>query len=154
MKLMAYIDSLQSEPTPKPVMEEVEETKVHPLLQAMHELKEEGIVEAKESIKDQLEKAYLQDGGSIDDYFVRSSKVDKLGFSPKQIFSRSPDLDHPEYDIDYIGTGKGSPALWFYPLKYYLKSKEVYTKGYPNIWIVKLKPDAWLQPVDKFTKTK
>ena len=43
---MEYIDSLQSEPTPEPVIEEVEETKVHPLLQAMRELKEEGIVES------------------------------------------------------------------------------------------------------------
>lgn len=42
---MEYIDSLQSEAAPEPVME-VEETKVHPLLQAMQELKEEGIVES------------------------------------------------------------------------------------------------------------
>lgn len=154
MKLMAYIDSLQSEPTPAPIIEEVEETKVHPLLQAMQELKEEGIVEAKESIKDQIEKAYLQDGGNIDDYFVRSSYVDKLGFSPKQVFARSPDLDHPDYDINYIGQGKGSPALWFYPLNYYLKSNDVYTTGYPYVWLVKLKPNAWLQPVDRFTKSK
>ena len=152
-KLMEKISLLQSEPTPEPI-KEIEKPTMHPLLQAMQELKEDGIVEAKESIKDQLEKAYIQDGGSIDEYFVRSSKVDKLGFSPKQIFARSPDLDHPEYDISYIGTGKGSPALWFYPLSYYLKSPEVFTKGYPYIWLVKLKPDAWLQPVDKFTKTK
>ncbi len=46
-KLMEYIDSLQSEPVPEPVME-VEETKVHPLLQAMRELREEGIVESLE----------------------------------------------------------------------------------------------------------
>ena len=150
---MARIDTLQA--CDEPVVEEyIPVQSVHPLLQAMQELKEEGIVEAKESIKDQLEKAYLQDGGNIDDYFVRSSAVDKLGFSPKQIFARSPDLDHPEYDISYIGTGKGSPALWFYPLKYYLKSAEVFTKGYPYIWLVKLKPNAWLQPVDRFTKTK
>ncbi len=44
---MEYIDSLQSEPVPEPVME-VEETKVHPLLQAMRELREEGIVESLE----------------------------------------------------------------------------------------------------------
>ena len=150
---METINLLQSEPTPTPIIES-NEPKVHPLLQAMQELKEEGIVEAKESIKDQLEKAYLQDGGDISQYFVRSSKVDKLGFSPKQIFARSPDLDHPKYDIDYIGNSVGNPALWFYPLTYYLKSPEVFTKGYPYIWLVKLKPDAWLQPVDKFTKTK
>jgi hypothetical protein len=152
-KLMETINLLQSEPTPTPIIES-NEPKVHPLLQAMQELKEEGIVEAKESIKDQLEKAYIQDGGDISQYFVRSSKVDKLGFSPKQIFARSPDLDHPKYDIDYIGNSVGNPALWFYPLSYYLKSPEVFTKGYPYIWLVKLKPDAWLQPVDKLTKTK
>jgi predicted nucleotidyltransferase len=153
VKLMETISMLQSEPTPEPIIE-IEKPTMHPLLQAMQELKEDGIVEAKESIKDQLEKAYIQDGGSIDEYFVRSSKVDKLGFSPKQIFARSPDLDHPKYDIDYIGNSVGDPALWFYPLSYYLKSPEVFTKGYPYIWLVKLKPDAWLQPVDKLTKTK
>lgn len=41
---MAYIDSLQSEPTPEPIIE-TEETKVHPLLQAMQELKEEGVID-------------------------------------------------------------------------------------------------------------
>jgi len=116
--------------------------------------KEEGIVEAKESIKDQVEKAYIQDGGNIDDYFVRHSRVDKLGFSPKQIFARSPDLDHPAYDIDYIGNSVGTPALWFYPLKYYLQSKELFAEKLPYIWLVKLRPNAWLQPVDRFTKTK
>ena len=42
---MEYIDKLQSEAVPEPVIE-IEETKVHPLLQAMRELKEEGIVES------------------------------------------------------------------------------------------------------------
>lgn len=47
-KLMEYIDSLQSEPVIEPVVEETEETNVHPLLQAFNELKEEGIVESLE----------------------------------------------------------------------------------------------------------
>ena len=40
-KLMEYIDKLQSEAVPEPIMEVEEEIKVHPLLQAMRELKEE-----------------------------------------------------------------------------------------------------------------
>ena len=274
MKLMAYIDSLQSEPTPEPVIE-TEETKVHPLLQAMQELKEDGIVEsvdahtiysivqsghrepedfiegdigdriywfddykktslpisnlnldehyvddelvddyveliksspntmppivfdpiansiidgihranayaklgydtipayvgltksdtygereeiyeATDDIKDQIEKAIIVDGGNWDEYFVRSSQVDKIGYSTKQQYGRSPDLDHPDYDIDYIGSGKGKPALWFYPVSYYLKKKDVFGQEYPYIWLVRLRPDAWLQPVDRFTKS-
>ena len=44
VKLMETISMLQSEPTPEPIIESIEST-VHPLLQAMQELREEGIVD-------------------------------------------------------------------------------------------------------------
>lgn len=81
------------------------------------------------------------------EYFVRFTNVDKLGFSAKQTFGRSPDVDDPAFDVDYIGTNKGRRAIWFYPLNFYLKSKQAYATDSPYIWLVKLRPNAWLQPV-------
>jgi len=64
---MEYIDSLQSEAVPEPVVE-VEETKVHPLLQAMRELKEEGIVESvvQETLETEIEEEIAYHG-TVDD---------------------------------------------------------------------------------------
>lgn len=114
------------------------------------------IEEAKESIKDQIEKAYIQDGGRIDEYFVRSANVDKLGYSAKQTFGRSPDIGDDNFSVDYIGYGKGKPALWFYPLAYYLKSVAdvAYGNDMPHVWLVRIKPNAWLQPVSNNKVTK
>lgn len=81
------------------------------------------------------------------EYFVRFTTVDRLGFSARQTFARSPDVDDPNFDVDYIGTGRGRRALWFYPLSFYLKSKDAYASTSPYVWLVRLKPDAWLQPV-------
>lgn len=97
--------------------------------------------------KDQLLAAVAKHGGNINDYFVRFTDVDQLGFSAKQKFGRSPDLDDPKFDIDYIGAGHGRPALWFYPLKFVLKNREAYATDMPYAWLVKLKSQAWLQPV-------
>ena len=114
------------------------------------------VEEAKESIKDQLEKAYILDGGSIDEYFVRSANVDKLGYSAKQTFGRSPDIGDDNFSVDYIGYGKGKPALWFYPLSYYLKrvADVAYGNDMPHVWLVRIKPNAWLQPVSNNNVTK
>jgi predicted kinase len=114
------------------------------------------VEEAKESIKDQIEKAYIQDGGSIDEYFVRSANVDKLGYSAKQTFGRSPDIGDDNFSVDYIGYGKGKPALWFYPLAYYLKSVAdvAYGNDMPHVWLVRIKSNAWLQPVSNNKVTK
>ena len=114
------------------------------------------VEEAKESIKDQLEKAYILDGGSIDEYFVRSANVDKLGYSAKQTFGRSPDIGDDNFSVDYIGYGKGKPALWFYPLAYYLKSVAdvAYGNDMPHVWLVRIKPNAWLQSVSNNKVTK
>ena len=111
--------------------------------------KNESVTEAKESIKDQIEKAVIVNGGDISEYFVRSANVDKLGYSAKQKFGRSPDTGDDDFSVDYIGTNKGKPALWFYPLSYYLKNatSEAYANDMPYVWLVRIKPNAWLQPV-------
>ena len=108
------------------------------------------ITEAKISIKDQILSDIRKNGPG--EYFVRFTRLDQLGFSAKQKFGRSPDLDDPNFSVDYIGAGKGRPALWFYPLKEYLDADELFASQHPYVWLVKLKPTAWLQPVDSKTK--
>ena len=108
------------------------------------------LFEAKTSIKDQILADVRKNGPG--EYFVRSTAVDKLGYSARQFFGRSPDMDDPAFDVDYIGSGKGRPALWFYPLKEYLKSQDLYANENPYVWLVKLKPTAWLQPARRGTK--
>ena len=110
----------------------------------------EFITESKLSIKDQIINDVRKHGPG--EYFVRFSSVDKLGFSAKQIFAKSPDIDDPDYDPNYIGRGKGRPALWFYPLKTFLNDKELYAADKPYVWLVRIKPDAWLQPVTNDTR--
>lgn len=91
-------------------------------------------------------------GGSPDEYFVRFTDSDKLGFSAQQLFGKTPDVDDPKFDVDYIGTGQGRRALWFYPLSTYLKaSSDVYATNQPYVWLVRLKPTAWLQKVKRGT---
>lgn len=107
----------------------------------------EFITEAKLTIKDQIINDVKKNGGDPNEYFVRFTGVDKLGYSKKQFFGRSPDADDPKFDINYIGTGKGRPALWFYPLKFYLANEHMYGTENPYIWLVRIKPNAWLQPV-------
>ena len=108
------------------------------------------IAEAKVSIKDQIMRDVRKHGSG--EYFVRFTRLDQLAFSAKQKFGRSPDLGDPNFSVDYIGAGKGRPALWFYPLKEYLDAKELFASQHPYVWLVKLKPTAWLQPVDSKTK--
>jgi len=114
----------------------------------------EFITEAKVSVKDQIINTVRKNGGNPNEYFVRFTDIDKLGFSAKQQFGRSLDVDHPDYYPDYIGAGKGNPALWFYPLKTYINDNDLYAIEKPYVWLVKLKPNAWLQQVDRKTKTK
>ena len=114
----------------------------------------EFITEAKVPVKDQVINSVRKNGGKPEEYFVRFTDIDKLGFSPKQQFGRSLDVDHPDYYPDYIGAGKGNPALWFYPLKTYLNDNDLYAIEKPYVWLVRLKPNAWLQPVDVNTKAK
>lgn len=99
------------------------------------------------SIREQIKADIQNNGGSIDDYFVRFSMVDQLGFSGRQWFGKSPDVDHPQFSIDYVGHKHGRRALWFYPASFYLKSGGAYGSEQPYVFLVKLKPNAWLQPV-------
>ena len=114
----------------------------------------EFVIEAKVTIRDQIMHDVKKHGGSLDDYFVRFTGNDKLGFSAKQNFGRTPDADDPKFDPDYIGAGQGRPALWFYPLSTYLKNKDLYAGDYPYVWLVRMKPNSWLQPVNYNTKGK
>ena len=108
--------------------------------------------EGQPPIKDRIIAAIKQDGGNINDYFIRFSDVDQLGFSGRQTFGRTPDVDDPKFTVDYIGALKGRRALWFYPAKFLLNSKDLFRTDSPYVFIVKLKPDAWLQVVKRGDK--
>jgi GNAT superfamily N-acetyltransferase len=108
--------------------------------------------EAKESIRDQIIAAVKRDGGSVDDYYIRFTDIDKLGYSAKQSFGKTPDVDDPKFSVDSIGAIHGRRALWFYPVKYFLNSKELFRTEFPYVFIVKLKPNAWLQTVKRGDK--
>lgn len=110
------------------------------------------LIEAKVSIRDQILADVRKQGGNINDYFVRFTDYDKLGYSAKQTFGRTPDMDDPKFSINYIGQKYGRPALWFYPLKYWLKYPMSYAAYNPYVWLVKLKPDAWLQDARLFSR--
>lgn len=101
------------------------------------------------SVRDQIIADVKRNGGSIDDYFVRFTDIDRLGYSAKQWFRRTPDVDDPGYDVDELVNKGKRLALWFYPLSYYLKDANPYASEQPYVWLVKLKPDAWLQTVNK-----
>lgn len=106
------------------------------------------ITEAKvPSIRDQIIADVKKHGPG--EYFVRFTATEKLGFNRRQWFSHTPDVDHPKFDVDYIGHGEGRRALWFYPLKTYLNSNTMYASEQPYVWLVKLKPDAWMQTVSR-----
>lgn len=109
------------------------------------------LLELKVSVKDQIIADVRKHGGNANEYFVRFTDIDKLGFSARQQFGRSPDIDHPEFSADYIGRGVGKPALWFYPLKTYINDNDLYAKEKPYVWLVRLKPNTWLQPVSRST---
>lgn len=85
-------------------------------------------------------------GGTADEYFVRFTDVDKLGYSARQHFGRTPDIGDKNYDPDALPRpGQGRPALWFYPLKTYLKNPDLYAADKPYVWLVRIKPNAYLQ---------
>jgi len=105
---------------------------------------QEFFLEAKTSVRDQIIADVKRAGPG--EYFVRTTAVDRLGYSARQLFGRSPDMNDPEFDVDYIGAGRGRPALWFYPLKDYLGSRDLYATESPYVWLVRLHDNAWLQP--------
>jgi hypothetical protein len=91
--------------------------------------------------------------GSPDEYFVRFTDQDKLGFSARQHFGRTPDIDDPGYDPLALPRPSGRPALWFYPLQTYLRGGDLFASQHPYTWLVRLRPDAWLQRVGQEEKT-
>ncbi len=104
------------------------------------------------SIRGQIQDAVRQHGGDPSDYFVRFTEVDKVGFSDRQKFKRHVEIDDPSFTVSSIGTssrGGGRRALWFYPLRTYLgmMSQGEYAMDFPYVWLVKKRPDTWLQPI-------
>jgi hypothetical protein len=106
---------------------------------------------SEESVRDQIRRDVARQG-DVDDLFVRFTDVDRIGPSMRQEFGRTPDLDDPDFDWDYIGPGRGRRALWFYPARYYLRDNPPYAADRPYAWLVRLRPDAWLQPVGRTTR--
>ncbi len=102
-------------------------------------------------IKDQILAAIQKDGGNMDEYFVRYTMHDKLGFSKRQWFPKAYDVNDPKFDVDKISADakEGRRSLWFYPLKTFLSDRMLYASEQPYVWLVRLKPNAWLQKVER-----
>lgn len=91
--------------------------------------------------------------GSLDEYFVRFTDQDKVGFSARQHFGRTPDIDDPDFDPLGLPRPDGRPALWFYPLRTYLQGGDLFASQHPYTWLVRIRPDAWLQRVGRDQRT-
>jgi hypothetical protein len=108
-------------------------------------------------VREQIIADIEKHGGDVSEYFVRFTNQDKLGFSDRQTFKRTPDVDDANFDFDALGQNTGRRSLWFYPAAYYLNNKYgTYATDLPYVWLVKLKPTSWLQTVkdgDRGAKT-
>lgn len=133
-------------------------------------------------ISTQIQQIIQKNGGTIDDYWVSSTTVDRLGFYggsnrgtnpevtrpgkapvvPTKAFQGQRKYRAPEYatyaqplDTQPKDT-KTQYGLWFMPLKSAIKGLTVgrypYMREY--LFLVKLKDDAWLQPVNTLQKLK
>jgi hypothetical protein len=113
VKLMETISMLQSEPTPEPIIESIEST-VHPLLQAMQELKEDGVVE---SVDAHTIYSNVQSGHREPDDFVEGDIGDRIYWFDDYKLSSLPianlnlDEHYVDEDLvdDYIEHIKDSP---------------------------------------------
>lgn len=90
--------------------------------------------------------------GDVSEYFVRFTDTDKIGFSARQHFGRTPDVDDPRFRAGELGQRQGRPAIWFYPLQTYLRNRDLFADDQPYTWLVRLKPNAWLQRVGREDK--
>ena len=124
-KLMEYIDMLQSEEVPEPVEEIVEENKVHPLLQAMQELREEGIVESVDpgTIFNQVKDIHREfsdiEEGDLPDriYWFDEYKKSELPLSKINLDEFYVDEDLVEDYIEYIkDSPKTMPPIVYDPI--------------------------------------
>jgi hypothetical protein len=113
---------------------------------------QEFVIEAQDA-RTEIENMATILPGSPDEYFVRFTDQDKLGFSARQHFGRTPDIDDPGYDPLALPRPSGRPALWFYPLRTYLRGGDLFASQHPYTWLVRLRPDAWLQRVGQEEKT-
>jgi len=124
----------------------------------------------------QIQQAIQKNGGTIDDYWVSSTSVDRLGFYggdsnyarpevtrpgkapvvPTQAFQGQRKFRSPEY-ATYAQPIETQPknvqqkyGIWFMPLK--SVQRELVTGMYPYLrnflFLVKLNDNAWLQPVN------
>ena len=113
----------------------------------------EFVIEARvPSVREQIIADIKKHGGDVGEYFVRFTNQDKLGFSDRQTFKKTPDVDDANFDFDALGQNTGRRSLWFYPAAYYLNDKYgTYATDLPYVWLVKLKPTSWLQTVKSNT---
>lgn len=121
-------------------------------------------------------------GGTLDDYWVSSTTVDRLGFYggdknhpkpevtrpgkafdiPTKAFSGQLKYHSPEFatygGAEYSGSEKTQEkyGLWFMPLKASFHSLNQATYPYLRdfLFLVKLNDDAWLQPVNSLQKAR
>ena len=127
----------------------------------------------------QVQQIIQRNGGTIDDYWVSSTSVDRLGFYggdksypisrpgkapvvPTQAFQSQRKFRSPEY-ATYAVPLDTQPknveqkyGLWFMPLKASFQSLNhgMYPYLRKFVWLVKLNDDAWVQPVSALQRTK
>lgn len=139
-------------------------------------------VNVKVPFVQQVDAIIKKNGGTINDYWVSSTDVDRLGFYggdsthpkpevtrpgkavvvPTEPFKGQRKYHSPEYATyagsEYSGSGQAQYkyGLWFMPLSFALKSLNNATYPYLRkfVFLVKLNDDAWLQPVDSLQKTR
>jgi hypothetical protein len=95
-KLMETINMLQSEPTPEPIID-IEKPIMHPLLQAMQELHEEGVVEYVNkdtvqpdfTVEKEIQNGYILKAQGLENGEGIEIKV----FDPENVFSNVPIAD-------------------------------------------------------------
>lgn len=137
---------------------------------------------AKVPLSQQINAIVKKNGGTINDYWVSSTTVDRLGFYggdsshpkpevtrpgkamvvPTQPFKGQTKYHSPEFatygGAEYSGNDNVQQkyGLWFMPLKDSFMSLN--NGSYPYlrnfVFLVKLNDDAWLQPVNQLQKTR
>jgi len=139
-------------------------------------------VNVKVPLSQQIKAIIQKHGGTMDDYWVSSTTVDRLGFYggdnahpkpevtrpgkamvvPTQPFKGQTKYHSPEFatygGAEYSGSGSVEQkyGLWFMPLSASFMSLN--NGSYPYlrnfVFLVKLNDDAWLQPVNQLQKTR
>ena len=123
-KLMEKISLLQSEPTPEPIIE-IEKPTMHPLLQAMQELKEDGIIESVDphTIFNQVKEIHREfrdiEEGDLPDriYWFDEYKTSQIPLSQIDLNEFEVDEDLVEDYIEYIkDSPKTMPPIVYDPV--------------------------------------